>query len=270
MLDNFEFKDSYNINDLIKIMQILRGENGCPWDREQNHHSIRNNFLEEVYEVVDAIDREDSTDLKEELGDVLLQVVFHSQIKSEELDFNFNDVSNGICQKLILRHPHIFSTTKVKDTKEVLNNWDKIKMSEKGQANFTQTLKSVPSSFPALTRAAKVQKRAAKANFDWDSVEEPIQKVKEELNELVQEIKENNKEATFQEFGDLLFAAVNVSRFINVDPEQALQYATNKFIKRFEKVENLAQDNNIKMENASLEDLDKLWDKAKLSDNLTD
>ena len=170
MIKDFEFKNNYEFDDLVKIMEILRSQNGCPWDKEQTHDSIRNNFLEEVYEVLDAIDRDDKTDLKEELGDVLLQVVFHTQIEKEQNGFDLSDVADGICKKLILRHPHIFGEVKADTSEKVLDNWDKIKMQEKGQKSYTDTLKSVPNAFPALMRATKVQKRAAKANFDWDDI----------------------------------------------------------------------------------------------------
>lgn len=155
-------KEKYNIDDLLEIMKELRSPNGCPWDREQDHHSIRNDFIEETYEAIDAIDRDDATDMCEELGDVLLQVVFHSQIEAEKKSFDFTDVCDGICKKLIERHPHVFGSVNVNNSDEVLDNWDKIKQKSKNQTTYTDTLKSVPMAFPALLRAEKVQKRAKK------------------------------------------------------------------------------------------------------------
>ncbi len=263
MIKDFDFKQNYNIDDLLKIMEILRSEEGCPWDREQTHDSIRNNFLEEAYEVADAIDRNSKVDLKEELGDCLLQVAFHSQIAKENGDFDINGVADGVCKKLILRHPHVFGEVQADTAEKVLDNWDKIKMVEKGQESYTDTLKSVPKAFPALLRAAKVQKRAAKANFDWEDVYEPLMKVGEELSELEEAVEDGCPLRISEEFGDLLFAAVNVSRFLKIDAEQALASATDKFINRFEMVEQKAKKKGIDMKNASLEELDCIWDEVK-------
>ena len=263
MIKDFDFKQNYNIDDLLKIMEILRSEEGCPWDREQTHDSIRNNFLEEAYEVADAIDRNSKVDLKEELGDCLLQVAFHSQIAKENGDFDINGVADGVCKKLILRHPHVFGEVQADTAEKVLDNWDKIKMVEKGQESYTDTLKSVPKAFPALLRAAKVQKRDAKANFDWEDVYEPLMKVGEELSELEEAVEDGCPLRISEEFGDLLFAAVNVSRFLKIDAEQALASATDKFINRFEMVEQKAKKKGIDMKNASLEELDCIWDEVK-------
>ena len=263
MIKNFEFKENYNVADLVKIMEILRGENGCPWDKEQTHDSIRNNFLEEVYEVCDAIDRQSVVDMKEELGDVLLQIVFHTQIEKEQGSFDLEEVADGVCKKLILRHPHIFGDVKADTSEKVLDNWDKIKMQEKGQESYTDTLKSVPAAFPALMRAAKVQKRAAKANFDWEDIYEPLMKVGEELSELEEAIENGCPNSIYEELGDLLFAVVNVSRFLKIDSEQALNSATDKFIDRFEKVEEMCKKRGIDMKKSSLEELDSIWDEVK-------
>ena len=263
MIKNFEFKENYNVADLVRIMEILRSENGCPWDKEQTHDSIRNNFLEEVYEVCDAIDRQSVVDMKEELGDVLLQIVFHTQIEKEQGSFDLEEVADGVCKKLILRHPHIFGDVKADTSEKVLDNWDKIKMQEKGQESYTDTLKSVPAAFPALMRAAKVQKRAAKANFDWEDIYEPLMKVGEELSELEEAIENGCPNSIYEELGDLLFAVVNVSRFLKIDSEQALNSATDKFIDRFEKVEEICKKRGIDMKKSSLEELDSIWDEVK-------
>ena len=262
-MQSFEYKENYSTEDLVKIVAMLRAEDGCPWDKVQTHETIRNNFIEEVYEVCDAIDKKDKDALCEELGDVLLQVVFHTQMEQEKGGFDLNDVADGICKKLILRHPHIFADVEADTEEKVLDNWDKIKMEEKGQQSYTDTLKSVPAAFPALMRAAKVQKRAGKANFDWDNVYDPLLKIGEELAELEESIEDGCACHIAEELGDLLFAVVNVSRFVKVDAEQALQSATDKFVKRFEKVENVCRERGIDMKSSTLEELDAIWDKIK-------
>lgn len=256
-------KDKYDINDLLKIMHILRSPGGCPWDGEQTHSSIRNNLLEEAYEAVDAIDNQDMQALREELGDVLLQVVFHCEMASENGSFDFDQVTDEICRKLILRHPHIFSDVKVSSTDEVLENWDKIKRQEKSQKTYTDTLQSVPKSFPALMRAQKVQKRAAAAGFDWDSVDGALQKIQEELQELKNAIDSGIHSDVQEELGDLVFSIVNVARFVKVDSEQSLQMATEKFINRFKQVEQTALKRGIDIDKASLAELDAIWDEIK-------
>lgn len=258
-------KKKFNIDDLLEIMRDLRKPGGCPWDREQDHHSIRNDFIEETYEAIDAIDRESTVDMCEELGDVLLQVVFHSQIEAEKNGFDFQDVCDGICKKLIERHPHVFGEISVKNSREVLENWDMIKRKSKHQTTFTDTLKSVPMSFPALMRAEKVQKRAKKAGFDWDNVKDASKKLDEELEEFKEALLENDETQAEEEFGDLLFSMVNVSRFMGINSEKALHAATDKFINRFEKTEIIAQKKGIDMKKSSLETLDRLWEEAKRS-----
>ncbi len=261
---NLSSKDGkYGLEDLLCIMQILRSPGGCPWDIEQTHASIRADFIEEVYEVADAIDRADNVDLCEELGDVLLQVVFHSQIARESDEFDFSDVTDGICRKLILRHPHIFADTVVSNSDEVLDNWDRIKREEKHQQSYTETLQAVPKAFPALMRAQKVQKRASKAGFDWKDAEGPLQKVFEEANELSQSLKGEQATSVTEEFGDLLFSVVNLARHIKVNSEQALEMATDKFIKRFALVEELAIKNGCDMADVSDKQLDEWWERVK-------
>lgn len=257
-------KEQYGINDLLNIMKLLRGENGCPWDREQNHHSIRKNFLEETYEVMEAIDSEDTVLLEEELGDVLLQIVFHARMEEEAGRFGFEDVCDGICKKLIVRHPHVFGTVAVSGSAEVLDNWDRIKRQTKGQLTATQTLKSVPAVLPALMRSEKVQHRAAKAGFDYPDVEWAMRDLESELEELKQAIAGKAQDEIEEELGDLLFSAVNVSRFVKTDAEQSLAKSCEKFIARFEQVEKLATEAGLDMKSASIEELDKLWKQAKL------
>ncbi len=255
----------YSFDDFVEIVRILRSPGGCPWDIEQTHNSIRNSFVEEAYEAVDAIDRGDDKDLCEELGDVLLQIVLHSQMADEEKAFNIGDVIDGVCRKMILRHPHVFGEVKVDSTDTVLENWDNIKMQEKHQQSYTDTLKSVPMAFPALLRAAKVQKRASKVGFDWKDASGAFCKVTEELGELSRAAENNENDSIFEEYGDLLFSAVNVSRFLGIDPEQALHSATDKFIARFEGVETLAGSEGIDIKDCGSDKLDKLWREVKYS-----
>lgn len=258
---DFTFKDKYNVHDLIKIMEILRLR--CPWDREQTHESIRKNFIEETYEVVEAIDTADSELLKEELGDVLLQVVFHSQMEREKGVFDFDDVAHGICKKLILRHPHIFGSVSVDNTDEVLKNWEDIKKAEKGIESTTQSMKSVPRVLPALMRSYKVQKKAADVGFDWDDISGAVDKLYEEIDELKRAVDCHDEEQQEEELGDLLFSVVNVARFIKIDPEKSLSKAVDKFIDRFSMVEALAKEQNVDMTKATIQELDVLWEKAK-------
>jgi tetrapyrrole methylase family protein/MazG family protein len=263
MINNFEFKDSYTVTDLIDIVEILRSPEGCPWDKEQDHKSIRRDFLEETYEVIEAINKEDKDMLLEELGDVLLQVVFHTQIEREKGGFDLNQVADGICKKMIERHPHVFGTISVETSEQVLENWDVIKKQTKSQKTQTDSMLSIPREFPALMRADKVQKKAAKVGFDWDSVDGAFQKVHEELDELKEAVMMGVVDNAREELGDLLFSVVNVSRFIHVDSEEALTGATDKFIDRFSRVEQMANEKGLDMKETPLEELDKLWDLAK-------
>lgn len=263
MSDEFTIKESYQMDDLVKLVRRLRSENGCPWDREQDHHSIRKNFLEETYEVLEAIDTEDADLLKEELGDVLLQVVFHAQMETETGGFDFDSVCDGICKKLVQRHPHVFGNTQVSGTGEVLTNWDKIKEKSKGQTTYTETLRSVPAVLPALMRSEKVQHRAAKSGFDYPETGDAFQDLLSEVKELQEAIAEKDQSHMEEEMGDLLFAAVNVSRFLHIDPEQSLSKACEKFISRFERVEHFSQERGISMKDQPLAELDKLWKEAK-------
>ena len=263
MVKNFNFKENYDVNDLIDIVEILRSPDGCPWDREQDHKSIRRDFLEETYEVIEAINKDDKDGLLEELGDVLLQVVFHTQIEREKNSFELNDVADCVCKKMIERHPHVFGDVSAETSEQVLDNWDVIKKQTKQQKSQTDSMLSIPREFPALMRADKVQKKAAKVGFDWDSVDGALDKVSEELEELKEAITMGVVENANEELGDLLFSVVNVSRFIKVDSEEALTSATDKFIDRFSKVEKMANDRGLNMKETDLAELDKLWDLAK-------
>ena len=263
MAVEFNQKDKYDIDDLISIVTLLRAPDGCPWDREQTHTSIKKNFIEETYEVIEAINQQSTEGLKEELGDVLLQIALHCEMEREEGNFDFDDVCNDICQKLIIRHPHVFGDVKADNADEALSSWDAAKLKTKGIKKLSQSMSGIPVELPALMRAQKVQDKASKVGFDWKDSEGAFSKIYEEINELINAIDRNDSPDIEEEFGDLLFSCVNVSRFIGVESEEALTKATDKFIKRFALVEQLAQEKGISMKDSSLEELDLLWDKAK-------
>lgn len=262
---DFTFKDKYGYEDLVEIMRILRSPEGCVWDREQDHKSIRRSFIEETYEAVEAIDNDDPVLLQEELGDVLLQVVFHAQIEAEAGRFTIEEVVDGICKKMVYRHPHVFGTTEVKTSEDVLTNWDALKQKEKNQKSVTDTLESVARSLPGLIRAEKVQHKASKVGFDWDSIQGALDKVREETEEVARAAAGDGDPA--EELGDLLFAAVNVARFVRTDPEQAIQNATDKFMHRFAQVEQAAKAAGKSLSDMSLAEMDALWDEVKAKEH---
>lgn len=260
---DFKIKDKYNVFDLVEIMKLLRSENGCPWDRAQTHESIRKNFIEETYEVAEAIDKADTELLREELGDVLLQVVFHSEMEAEKQNFTFDDVADEVCKKLIIRHPHVFGNVVADTSDEVLKNWDQIKKETKGQETFTQTLESVPKVLPALMRAQKVSQRAARAGFDYSDEKAAFGDLQSEAKELSEAFDKNDRENIIEELGDLMFSCANLSRKLKVDAEETLTAATEKFIKRFKKAEKLAEKDGKALDTLSPDELDKLWQAAK-------
>lgn len=260
----FQRKNEYNFNDLRKIMEILRGEGGCPWDREQTHESIRNDLIEETYEVIEAIDKKDSVLLEEELGDVMLQVMFHARMSEEDGIFNIDDVCDGICKKMILRHPHIFGDVKADTSAEVLANWEKIKKKEKSRKTVTENLQSVPKMLPALMRAQKIGKKAK--NFDFASAESAFEKVSEECKEVSGAISEENYEHIKEEIGDLLFSVANLGRKLNVDCEEALNLSSDKFIDRFSKMENEIIKSGKNIENMNQKEMDEYWDMVKITE----
>lgn len=261
---DFEIKDNYDINDFLRLVTVLRSPGGCPWDRKQTHESIKKNFIEETYEVVEAINKADAEGLKEELGDVLLQVAMHSEMESEKGSFDFNDVVNDICKKLVVRHPHVFGDAAAQSSDEALQNWDQVKLKTKGMKKQGEAMIKVPREFPALMRAQKVQEKAAKAGFDWDDINGAVDKLHEEIDELETALAAGVGKDIEEEFGDVLFSCVNVSRFIGADSEEASTASTDKFIKRYLLVEKLAADEGLDMKTASIEELDKLWNKAKI------
>ncbi len=260
---DFTEKESFNFNDLVEIMKFLRAPNGCPWDRVQTHESIRSNFIEETYEVIEAIDNKDSELLKEELGDVLLQVVFHSEMSAEENEFDINDVINGICKKLVVRHPHVFGDVKAENSEEALKSWDNVKMTSKSQKKQSEAMVSVSKALPSLMRATKIQQKASKVGFDWVNANEALDKVVEETDELKDAINSGDCNLQSEELGDLLFSVVNVSRFLNIDSEKALYDACDKFTDRFKHLEELAEKRGIDIKTASIDELNSLWDEVK-------
>ncbi len=262
-MENFTFKSKYDFDDLCKIMTVLRAPGGCPWDIEQTHESIKKSFIEETYEVIEAINKKDKTLLCEELGDVLLQVVFHAEMEREQGSFDISDVCDGICKKLVERHPHVFASDNAETPAEVLVKWDEIKRKTKGQKTQGDSMKAVPLELPALMRAQKLQSKAKKAGFDWDGADGAFAALRGEIEELEEACKTGAKENIEDEFGDVLFSAVNVSRFLELDSEEALTKASNKFLARYLIVEKLAKERGINMKETPIEELDKLWAEAK-------
>jgi len=274
--------DTGSLADVVDIMATLRGPDGCPWDREQTPESLKPYLLEEVYEVLDAIDANDPAALKEELGDLLLQILFHSQIASELGHFSYQDVKNGLGDKLIRRHPHVFQQdgkSSLTTSNEVVRQWDQLKQQEKiDKKEVPSVFATIPKTLPALQRAIQVQKRASRMGFDWSTIEPVLEKFKEELDELYTETASlvDSPEATQgllmptqehpnieAEFGDVLFSLVNVSRFLRLNPEEALRKATNKFMTRFQYVEAQATRQGRNMNDCMPQELDQWWEAAK-------
>lgn len=253
----------HGIDGLLEVMHRLRAPGGCPWDEEQTHESLRSSLLEETYEVLDALDSNDMTALEEELGDLLLQIVFHSVIEEECSDFTLRDVTTGITNKLIYRHPHVFGSVHVDGTNDVLTNWEKLKQKEKHQQTVADTLRAVPKAFPALMRSCKIQKRAARVGFDWDTAADTLPKVHEEADEVLDALNKGDAPAIAEEIGDLLFACVNAARKAGVDPELALAAATQKFTNRFIKMEELILSEGGCLSDMTLEQMDSYWDRIK-------
>lgn len=252
------------IERLIDIMRVLRSPEGCPWDREQTLETLRRYAVEEVYEVIDAIDRGTVDDHREELGDLLLQVVFQARLREEEGAFDFEDVAREISDKLVRRHPHVFGDIDVENADEVVRNWEAIKQTEKAPpADDDSRLDKVPSSLPALLKAHDYQKQAAKAGFDWPEPGPVLDKVEEELGELREALANGEVTHAREELGDLLFALTNVARHLGTDAEQTLQDANRKFRDRFQAVEARVRVSGRKMESCSLRELDAVWDRVK-------
>ena len=258
-------KDIYNFDDLIEIMKYLRSEKGCSWDRKQTHESLRGTVLEESYEVIEAINNKDIDNLKEELGDLLLQVVFHSEIAEEEHNFSINNVISSLCTKLIRRHPHIFAEIELIQSEQVQEQWDLIKKKEHNYSTISEEMKAIPKALPALVRASKVQKKAAKIGFDFENITDVFDKVYEELDELKEAYINGNQNDINEEIGDVMFSIVNLSRFFDINVEFSLTNAIEKFINRFEGIELLAEKEKLNLNEMSILEMDELWGRIKQS-----
>jgi len=246
-----------SLDRLLQIMEALRAQ--CPWDQKQTIESLRPLTIEETYELCDAIIKKDWNGLKEELGDVLLHLVFYAKIASEQNEFNFNDVIEAVCNKLVYRHPHIYSNVKVSNEQEVKENWEKLKQKERKKS----VLSGVPEALPALIKALRIQDKSKQVGFEWDTTAQVQAKVKEELDELKEAMEENNQDHIEEEFGDVLFSLVNLARFLNVDPELALERTNRKFMDRFNKMEIIAEENGKSLLDMNLEEMDALWNFVK-------
>lgn len=260
---NFVRKPQYGFEDLLEIIRLLRSEDGCPWDKAQTHQSIRRGLLEEAYETAEAIDNDDPVLLKEELGDVLMQVVFHADIESDAGRFTIDDVCDGVVKKLLFRHPHVFGSECEDSPESVPVSWDKLKRQEKGQKTVADSMDSVARSLPGLWRAEKLQSKAASAGFEWPAVQGALDKLEEEVGELRRAVEEGGDVP--EELGDVLFAAVKVGRFCACDPEDAVNGTCEKFIRRFRAVENGAAAQGREVSQLSLEEMTALWNEAKRS-----
>lgn len=257
-------KAGESMEELLAVMRKLRGPDGCPWDREQTLESLKSDLIEEAYEVIDAIEDGNCSALEEELGDLLLQVVFQSQICEEDGHFEFSDVANAIIDKLKRRHPHVFGDVQVSGSSEVLQNWDAIKKAEKKEGDKPASIVSgIPKHLPALQKAHQIQKRAARAGFDWQHIDDVFDKLHEEIDELKEAISREHDPDIRTELGDLLFSVVNVSRFLGHNPEELLNHNIKKFVRRFKRVEEKVHATGRAFKEFSLEELDAFWDEAK-------
>jgi tetrapyrrole methylase family protein/MazG family protein len=254
-------KQNYTFDDLVRVVDVLRSDEGCPWDREQDHKSIRRDLIEETYEVVEAIDTENCALLREELGDLMLQVVFHAQIETEQGRFDIDDVSNDICKKLIHRHPHVFGEVVADTSAQVLSNWEKIKSEEKERITVTDKLRAIPPMLPALMRAEKVGKNAS--CFDFEDKEQVFAKLREEIAEVEQAVADADSAAIEEELGDLLLTVTSLCRKLGVESEVALNKATDKFIDRFDTLEQETLKRKLDIKNTPMEQLDRIWDEIK-------
>ncbi len=256
-----------SLQELVTILAKLRAPDGCPWDRKQTHESLKPYLLEETYEVLDAVDSGQNSALQEELGDLLLQVVFHAQVAAEQDHFTLDDVIEGICAKLIRRHPHVFSDATAANVDDVMRHWEAAKRQEKQHDDTGSEEKSifasVPRQLPALLRAEKIQKRAGRLGFDWPDLAGPMEKIDEELAELRQALEEGDDDHIIEELGDVLFSVVNVARFVKANPELTLDRTNQKFIERFQTMERHAAEENLDLHSMSLAEMDELWRQAK-------
>jgi tetrapyrrole methylase family protein/MazG family protein len=250
-------------DQLVQVFAALRSENGCPWDREQTHESIKPDLIEETYEVIEAIDAGDATKLREEIGDLLANVMLHAQIARDEGEFDISDVIKTLTEKLIRRHPHVFGDQEANNADQVVKNWEQIKRSESGYEDRKSTLDGVPDHLPNLQRAQKLQRKAARVGFDWNNVSDVLPKIDEEIAELKENIQDGNREEIELEIGDLLFSIVNLCRFLDVQAEEALRKASRKFVRRFKAMETELERRGDSFKDYDLDGLDEIWDKAK-------
>lgn len=252
------------IQKAIDVVAKLRAPDGCPWDRQQTHESMKNELLEETYELIDAINQKDDYKIKDELGDVFMQVLMHAQIAREENKFDLGDVAEQLSSKLIRRHPHVFGDVTVENTDQVIDNWEKIKVTEKGYTDRKSAVDGIPESFTALMKAYKIGKKAVKVGFDWSSIEGSVEKLDEEIGELKEAIKNGHDEKHIEEeLGDVLFCVCNVARKLKIQPEVALNNTVDKFYNRFTLMEKMINEDGKNMKEMSLDEMDVYWDKAK-------
>jgi tetrapyrrole methylase family protein/MazG family protein len=246
---------------LVDIMETLRSERGCPWDKEQTRQSLKSFLIEEAYELLEAIDNDEPERIKEELGDLLFQILFHAQIAKERDEFDIYDVIDKITTKMLSRHPHVFGEMDLNSSEEVLQHWDEHK---KREGKLKESLmEGIPDALPALLRAMRVQERASRVGFDWERTEDVFEKVEEEMEEFKKTVREGSREDAEEELGDLLFSLVNLSRFINVNPEEALRRTVSKFVRRFKYIENRAKEEGKDLSSLTLQQMDILWEEAK-------
>ncbi len=252
-----------NFKKLVDLMATLRGPDGCPWDRKQTTDSLKPFLIEETYEVVDALEEGNPEKIKEELGDLLFQIIFHARIGEENGQFTIWDVISTNLEKMVRRHPHVFGEEKLTTDKEVLANWEEIKKKEKGYEHRKSILEGVPRSMPALIRAHRLQERAARVGFDWSRIDEALPKLDEEIGEFKESLKSKNTGKIEEELGDIFFMLVNLSRFLAVDPEEALRKTISKFIRRFRYIEESAADSGKSLNDMTLDEMEKLWQESK-------
>ena len=260
---DWEFKEKYDLADFIRIIDVLRSPGGCPWDIKQTHESLKRNAVEEAWEVCDAIDEGSMEHLREELGDLLMQVIFHASIEKEKGGFDLDDVSDEAVKKLVHRHPHVFADTKADTPEEVLANWDAIKRADRGQKSVASAMDGIPKGLPGLMRSEKIQNKAAKLGFDWPNVTGALDKLREEVGELQEGIDANDLENIKEELGDVLFSAVNVARFYKLDSEEIMRAACEKFIRRFRFMEEKAAERGFELTELSLGQQEEIYQQAR-------
>ena len=260
---DWEFKEKYDLADFIRIIDVLRSPGGCPWDIKQTHESLKRNAVEEAWEVCDAIDEGSTEHLREELGDLLMQVIFHASIEKEKGGFDLDDVSDEAVKKLVHRHPHVFADTKADTPEEVLANWDAIKRADRGQQSVASAMDGIPKGLPGLMRSEKIQNKAAKLGFDWPNVTGALDKLREEVGELQEGIDADDLENIKEELGDVLFSAVNVARFYKLDSEEIMRAACEKFIRRFRFMEEKAAERGLELTELSLGQQEEIYQQAR-------